>query len=165
MYRHISFGIAVFYCLGDSGCTGIGKWPRNPAIKQSVEFSISQVYLANDFPGGSDGKEHSCNAGDQDSIPRLGRLPEGGHGNQFQHNTDLFDNGTSFSQTGSKAYSLKSSGLSVAQVFPGQEGEKKKRERERRGRCTREIVAHRGRMTQKHKSGRNRMSLVVSNTP
>ena len=68
LYRHISFGIAVFYSLGDSGCTGIGKWPRGPAIIQSVEFSISQVYLANDLPGGSDGKEYTCNAGDQGSI-------------------------------------------------------------------------------------------------
>jgi len=85
LYRHISFGIAVFYSLGDSGCTGIGKWPRGPAIIQSVEFSISQVYLANDLPGGSDGKEYTCNAGDQGSIPRLGRVPGGGHGNRFQY--------------------------------------------------------------------------------
>ena len=85
LYRHISFGIAVFYSLGDSGCTGIGKWPRGPAIIQSVEFSISQVYLANDLPGGSDGKEYTCNAGDQGSIPRLGRVPGGGHDNPLQY--------------------------------------------------------------------------------
>ena len=30
------------------------------------------------FPGGSDGKESSCNAGDLDSIPWLGRSPEEG---------------------------------------------------------------------------------------
>ena len=29
------------------------------------------------FPGGSDGKESACNAGDQDSIPGLGRSPGG----------------------------------------------------------------------------------------
>ena len=29
------------------------------------------------FSGGSDGKESSCNAGDQDPIPRLGRSSEG----------------------------------------------------------------------------------------
>ena len=33
------------------------------------------------FPGGSDGKESACNAGDQGSIPGLGRSPEGGHAN------------------------------------------------------------------------------------
>ena len=30
------------------------------------------------FPGGSDGKESACNAGDMGSIPRLGRSPEKG---------------------------------------------------------------------------------------
>ena len=31
------------------------------------------------FPGGSDGKESTCNAGDLGSIPGLGRSPGGGH--------------------------------------------------------------------------------------
>ena len=30
------------------------------------------------FPGGSDGKESACNAGDLGLIPGLGRSPEGG---------------------------------------------------------------------------------------
>ena len=33
------------------------------------------------FPCGSDGKESACNAGDLDSIPRLGRSPVEGNGN------------------------------------------------------------------------------------
>ena len=37
------------------------------------------------FPGGSDGKEYVCNAGDLDSIPGSGRSPEGGNGNPFQY--------------------------------------------------------------------------------
>ena len=37
------------------------------------------------FPGGSDGEEFTCNAGDLDSIPGLGRSPGGGHGNPLQH--------------------------------------------------------------------------------
>ena len=37
------------------------------------------------FPGGSDGKESACNAGDLDSIPGLGRSPGGGHVNLFQN--------------------------------------------------------------------------------
>ena len=37
------------------------------------------------FPGGSDGKESTCNAGDLGSIPGLGRSPGGGHGNSFQY--------------------------------------------------------------------------------
>ena len=33
------------------------------------------------FPGGLDGKESACNAGDLDSIPRLGGFPGEGNGN------------------------------------------------------------------------------------
>ena len=38
-----------------------------------------------DLPGGSDGQQSACNAGDLGSIPGLGRSPEGGHGNPLQH--------------------------------------------------------------------------------
>ena len=37
------------------------------------------------FPGGSDGKESSCSAGDLGSVPGLGRSPGGGHGNPLQY--------------------------------------------------------------------------------
>ena len=37
------------------------------------------------FPGGSDGKESTCNAGNLGSIPGLGRSPGGGHGNPLQY--------------------------------------------------------------------------------
>ena len=37
------------------------------------------------FPGGSDGEESTCNAGDLVSIPRLGRIPGAEHGNPFQY--------------------------------------------------------------------------------
>ena len=37
------------------------------------------------FPGGSDGKESVCNAGDLGLIPELGRSPGGGHGNPLQY--------------------------------------------------------------------------------
>ena len=40
-----------------------------------------------DFPGGSDGKETACNAGDPGSIPGLGRCPGGGHGNPLQYSS------------------------------------------------------------------------------
>ena len=32
------------------------------------------------FPGGSDGNESACNAGDPDSIPGSGRAPGAGNG-------------------------------------------------------------------------------------
>ena len=36
------------------------------------------------FPGGSDGKESACNAGDLGSIPGSGRFPrEGNNNNNF----------------------------------------------------------------------------------
>ena len=37
------------------------------------------------FPGGSDGEESACNAGDPCSIPGLGRSPGGGHDNPLQY--------------------------------------------------------------------------------
>jgi len=37
------------------------------------------------FPGGSDGKEFSFNAGEPSLIPELGIFPEEGNGNPFQY--------------------------------------------------------------------------------
>ena len=37
------------------------------------------------FPGGSDGKESTCNAGDLGSIPVLGKSPGGGNGHPRQY--------------------------------------------------------------------------------
>ena len=37
------------------------------------------------FPGGSHGKESTCNVGDLDLIPRLERFSGGGHGNPLQY--------------------------------------------------------------------------------
>ena len=37
------------------------------------------------FPGGSNGKESACNAGDPGLIPGSERSPGGGHGNPLQY--------------------------------------------------------------------------------
>ena len=37
------------------------------------------------FPGGSDGKESACSAGDQGLIPESGRPPGEGKGNPLQY--------------------------------------------------------------------------------
>ena len=37
------------------------------------------------FPGGSDGKESACNAGDPDSVPGSGRSPGEVNGSQLQY--------------------------------------------------------------------------------
>ena len=53
-------------------------------------MSVGKVFVLNSFvclmgfPGGSNGKESTCNVGDLDLIPGLGRSPAGGHGNPLQ---------------------------------------------------------------------------------
>ena len=47
--------------------------------------NINNLRNANDFPGGSDGKESAYNVGDPGSIPGLGRSPGEGSGNPFQY--------------------------------------------------------------------------------
>ena len=49
-----------------------------PAFTKCVEELWIRQHLGG-FPGGSDGKESPCNAGD------LGSIPEGGHGNPVQY--------------------------------------------------------------------------------
>ena len=39
------------------------------------------------FPGGSDSKESTCNAGDMALIPRLGRSPGEGNGNSLWYSS------------------------------------------------------------------------------
>ena len=41
--------------------------------------------IARGFPGGSDGKESACNAGDPGSIPGLRRSSGEGNGNPLQY--------------------------------------------------------------------------------
>ena len=48
-----------------------------PTFGESTQFS--------GFPGGSDGKESTCNAGDPGLIPGLGRSPGEGNGNPLQY--------------------------------------------------------------------------------
>ena len=44
------------------------------------------------FPGGSDGKETACDAGDLGSIPGLGRFPGEGKGYPFQYGSLPMEN-------------------------------------------------------------------------
>ena len=50
-----------------------------------VKTSPSNEGAASLIPGCSDSKESACNEGDLGSIPRLGRSPEGGHGNPLHY--------------------------------------------------------------------------------
>jgi len=42
-------------------------------------------HIISPFPGGSDGKESACNAGDPGSTRGFGRSPEEGNGNPLQY--------------------------------------------------------------------------------
>ena len=44
-----------------------------------------RYHITMGFPGGSDGKESTCNAGDLGSILGLGRSLGGGYGNPLQY--------------------------------------------------------------------------------
>ena len=46
---------------------------------------IVQKALPSGLPGGSAGKESTCNAGDLSLIPGLGRSPGEGNGNTFRY--------------------------------------------------------------------------------
>ena len=50
-------------------------------------FWLCWVFIAvrRCFPGGSDGKESTCNVGDPSSIPGSGRPPGEGNGNPLQY--------------------------------------------------------------------------------
>ena len=54
-------------------------------VYSSYLNSLRSPWLWFDFPGGSDGKESACNAGDQGSIPGSGRSPGEGNGNPLQY--------------------------------------------------------------------------------
>ena len=58
--------------------SSLGKFPGSDRVANITNQSRG-------FPGGSDGKESACNAGDLGLIPRLGRSPGVGNSNPFQH--------------------------------------------------------------------------------
>ena len=49
----------------------------------ALGFCMGTYYLH--FPGGSDGKEYACSAGDQGSVSWLGPSPEEGNGYPLQY--------------------------------------------------------------------------------
>ena len=64
----------------------LGSSQKN-SFKSSVMLRASlviSIYLIG-FPGGSDGKESACNAGDPGSIPKLERSPGEGNGYPLQY--------------------------------------------------------------------------------
>ena len=50
-----------------------------PLLGEFLRYSELLIAPYPGFPGGADGKESACTAGDPGSIPGLGRFPGGGH--------------------------------------------------------------------------------------
>lgn len=64
-----------------------------------------------DFPGGSDGKESSCSAGDQGSIPGSGRSLGEGHDNPLKYSCP--ENSLSMTEEPGKVQSMGSQGVTL----------------------------------------------------
>ena len=62
---------------------GIFVYIMNSLKAKTTPYLLGQIHMG--FPGGSNGKEATCNAGDLYSIPGLGRSPGGRHGNPLQY--------------------------------------------------------------------------------
>ena len=52
---------------------------------QTFSLKGQVVNISGGYPGGSDGKEPICNAGDPGSVPASGRSPGEGNGNPLQY--------------------------------------------------------------------------------
>ena len=64
----------------NSGSEGLIPGPGN-----KLAYAVGYSQKCGGFPGGSDGKESACNAGDPGSIPGSGRFPGEGNGNPLQY--------------------------------------------------------------------------------
>ena len=69
-------------------------WENEFVHFEFCRFKLSKIFCDKNsfyvptnmiFPGGSDGKESACNAGDLGLIPGLRRSPGEGHGNPLQY--------------------------------------------------------------------------------
>ena len=58
---------------------------KRKLLTEKIGKILNRYQIERGIPGGSDGKESACSAGDLDSIPGLGRVLGGGHGNPLQH--------------------------------------------------------------------------------
>ena len=54
-------------------------------LRENKEALFTKGHIQKGLPGGSDGKESACNAGDQGSIPGSGRSSEEGNGCPVQY--------------------------------------------------------------------------------
>ena len=59
-------------------------WILCPVGESCCPF-LQDLYCFMGFPGGSDGEESTCNAGDPGSLPGSGRFPGKGNGYPLQY--------------------------------------------------------------------------------
>ena len=60
---------------------GYGPWDHKESDTTDQLTLSALYYIYMGFPGGSDSKESTCNAGGLGSVPGLGRSPGEGNGN------------------------------------------------------------------------------------
>ena len=75
-----------------------------PYSSSEEQLNCWVLYIKKGFPGGSVGKESTCNAEGLGSVPSFGRSPGAGHGNPLQYSglensMDCIDQGVAKSQT------------------------------------------------------------------
>ena len=70
---------------GQRNLAGYGPWDcrESDTTEQLTLSTLYYIYMG--FPGGSDGKESPCNAGDLGSVSGSGRSPGGGLGSPVQY--------------------------------------------------------------------------------
>ena len=67
------------------------SWPKNQIPKQKQHCNKFNkdlkwsTFFKKGFPGGSEGKESACNAGDWGSVPESGRSPGEGNSSPLQY--------------------------------------------------------------------------------
>ena len=67
-------------CLALNNCSITSQTPKATYCMLAFIYNYRKG-----FPGSSDGKESTCNAGDLDSMSGLGRSPGEGNDNRLQH--------------------------------------------------------------------------------
>ena len=84
--RYVSIKVIGIEFLSEKGLPNIGRERTriNAFVELELEVPCEFMVFIN-FPGGCAGKESTCNTGDVDSIPGLGRCPGEGKGYPFQY--------------------------------------------------------------------------------
>ena len=103
--RYVSIKVIGSELLCEKGVTNIGR--ERTRIKVFVELELEvpcEFMVFINFPGGSAVKESTCNAGDMDLIPGLGRYPGEGNSYPLQYSglenlMDCIVHGVTMSQT------------------------------------------------------------------